>query len=325
MKMPTSINGVTQSPLEGVSFASTFDNPNVKLAREAQYFEMFGTRSIYLDGWQAYAPWEQFGTQITPKDLDNAKWMLFHIDTDFSESTDVAAKHPDKLAEMKQLWYVQASKYKVLPLDASSVERLATPRPQMSAPRDKYVYYPGTGEIQAATAVDVRNRSYSITADVEIPKSGAQGVILAHGSSFGGYSLFINKDQKLQFSYNYLGVDEYKTISSEKVPAGKATLRWEFKITGAPDFKIGRGAPGAGKLFINGKEVAAGKIPLTIPFAYGLSGDGLSCGKDTGTAVSNDYFGSEYPFTGVIRRVTVDVGADQHPTPAPSHATISVI
>jgi len=316
MKMPKSINGVAQAPLEGVSFAHTFDDAKAKVPREAQYFEMLGTRSIYLDGWQAYAPWEKFGTQITPKDLDNAKWMLFHIETDFSESTDVAAKYPDKLEQMKQLWFMQASKYKVLPLDASSIERLATPRPQMSSPRDKYVYYQGTGEVEAANAVDVRNRSYSITAEVEIPKEGAKGVLLACGGSFGGYTFFVNKDQKLQFSYNYLGVDEYKTISSDKVPAGKVTFRWEFTRTGVPDFKVGKGAPGTGKLFINGKQVGEGKIAVTCPIAYGLSGDGLSCAKDTGTAVSADYFGSEFPFTAKIYRVVVEVGADQHPTAA---------
>jgi arylsulfatase len=313
LKMPTSINGVAQSPLEGVSFASTFDDAKAKVPREAQYFEMFAQRAIYLDGWRAYAPWK-FGQILTAKDLDNEKWMLFHIDDDFSESTDLAAKFPLKLEQMKQLWWAMASKYKVLPLDGSGVERLATPRPEMSGPRDKYVYYPGTGEVEASNAADVRNRSYSITAEVEIPPGGAQGVLLAHGSSFGGYTFFVNKEQKLQFSHNYLGIEEYKVISSEKVPSGKVTLRWEFKKTGPPDFKVGKGAPGTGKLFINGKQVGEGKIPITCPIAYGLSGDGLSCGRDTLTPVSADYR-EEYPFTGIIRRVTVDVGSDQHPMP----------
>src|SRR5262249_11819879 len=154
-----------------------------------------------------------------------------------------------------------------------------------------YVYYPGTGEVEASNAVDIRNRSYSITAAVEIPKEGAQGVLLAHGSSFGGYTFFVNKEQKLQFSYNYLGINEFKTVADVKVPEGKATLRWEFTRTGPPDFKLGKGAPGTGKLFINGKQVGAGNIPVTCPLAYGLSGDGLSCGRDTLTPVSSDYRG----------------------------------
>jgi arylsulfatase len=308
---------VAQNPLEGVSFAGTFDNDKAKVPREAQYFEMLGTRAIYLDGWRAYAPWEQFGTQITPKDLDTAKWMLFHQAVDFSEATDVAAKYPMKLEQMKQLWFMQAQKYKVLPLDSSSIQRLATPRPQMSAPRDRYVYYQGTGEVEAANAVDVRNRSHSITADVVIPKGGAQGVLLCNGGSFGGYTFFVNKDRKLQFSHNYVGLEEYKVVSAGKVPAGKVTLRMQFKSTGPPDFKAGKGGPGTVTLFINGKQVGQGNIPVTVPIAYGLSGDGLSCGRDTCSAVSADYAGSEFPFTGTIRRVVVDVGSDQHPTPRP--------
>jgi arylsulfatase A-like enzyme len=315
MKNPTSINGVAQAPLEGVSFASTFDNATAKIPREAQYFEMLGTRSIYLDGWRAYAPWQTFGTQITPKDVDNAKWMLFNINEDFSESTDVAAKYPDKLAELKQLWFMQASKYVVLPLDASGVERLARPRPQMSAPRDKYIYYQDTGEVGAANAVDVRNRSFTITAFVDVPKTGADGVLLAHGGSFGGYSFFA-KDGTLYFSHNYLGLDEYKVASTAKIPTGKVELQVKFERTGKPDFKVGKGAPGTARLFINGKQAGEGKIPVTCPIAYGLAGDGLSCGKDTGTAVSALYMGSEFNFTGRIIRVVVDVGNDQHPTAA---------
>lgn len=315
MKSPTSINGVAQSPIEGISFASTFDNPDAKLPREAQYFEMFAQRAIYLDGWRAYSPWK-FGENLTAKDLTNEKWMLFHIDTDFSESTDVADKNPEKLAELKQLWWAMASKYKVLPLDGRAIERLTTPRPEMSSARDKYTYYPATGEVEATNAADVRNRSYSITADVDIPKDGAEGVLLAHGSSFGGYSFFVNKEKKLQFSYNYLGITEAKAISADKVPAGKVTLRWEFKVTGPPDFRVGKGAPGTGKLFINDKEVGEAKIEFTCPLAYGLSGDGLSCGRDTLTPVSADYK-AEYPFTGTIRRVIVDLSKDQKEAPMP--------
>src|SRR5215831_2619611 len=198
LKMPRSINGVAQNPLEGVSFAATFDNPKAKVPREAQYFEMLGQRAIYVDGWRAYAPWK-FGDVLTAKDLDNEKWMLFHQAEDFSEATDVAAKYPAKLDELKQMWWVQASKYKVLPLDGRGIERLATPRPEMSGKRDKYVYYPGTGEVESSNAADMRNRSYSITAEVDVPKDGAQGVLLAQGGFIGGQTFFVNKEGKLQF------------------------------------------------------------------------------------------------------------------------------
>src|SRR5262249_20396444 len=169
MKSPTSINGAVQHPIEGVSFASTFEDSKAPLPREAQYFEMFAQRAIQLDGWRAYSPWP-FGKNMTAADLANEKWMLFHIDEDFSEYEDLAAKNPRKLEELKQMWWAMASKYKVLPLDGRGIARLATPRPEMSAPRNKYVYYPGTGEVEASNAADVRNRSYSITADVEVPK-----------------------------------------------------------------------------------------------------------------------------------------------------------
>lgn len=314
IKMPTSINGVAQTPLEGVSFAKTFDDPKAKLVREAQYFEMFAQRAIYEDGWRAYAYWP-FGKQITGKDLAQTKWKLYNIDEDFSESTDLAAKHPEKVRELEQKWFAQASKYKVLPLDGSSIERLVTPRPQMSAPRDVYVYVPHTGEVGSANAVDLRNRSFTVTAEAVIPKAGAQGVLLADGSSFAGYSFFVNKDQKLQYSHNYLGLEEFKIISTEKVPAGKVSLRVEFVRTGAPDFKVGKGAPGDVKLFINGKQVGEGKIPVTCPLHFGLSGDSLCCGWDSVSPVSADYRG-EYHFTGALRQVTVNVG-DQHPTPKP--------
>jgi arylsulfatase len=309
MKSPTSINGVAQSPIEGVSFAATFDNPSAKVAREAQYFEMFAQRALYLDGWRAYAPWK-FGDNITAKDLAKDSWMLFHIDTDWSESEDLAKKNPEKLEELKELWWAMASKYKVLPLDGRGVERLMTPRPEMSAPRNKYVYFPGTGEVEASNAVDIRSRNYSITAEVDIPKGGAHGVLLAHGSSFGGYSFFVNKEQKMQFSYNYLGLEEYKIVAKDPLPEGKAKLRWEFQVTAPPDFKKGTGSPGIGKLFINDKLAGTGTIERTCPLAYGLSGDGLCCGRDTLTPVSVDYGKAiEYPFTGSIRRVIVEVAA----------------
>lgn len=315
VKSPTSINGVVQSPIEGVSMAATFDNPKAKLQREAQYFEMFAQRAVYLDGWRAYAPWK-FGDNITAKDLAKDNWMLFNIDTDFSESTDLAKSNPEKLEELKQLWWAMASKYKVLPLDGRGVERLATPRPEMSSPRNKYVYFPGTGEIEGSTAVDIRSRSYTITAEVDVPNGGAEGVILAHGSSFGGYTFFVDKDRKLRFSHNYLGLEEYKIVASDPLPEGKSTVRWQFQVTGPPDFKKGTGAPGSGKLFVDNRLVGSGKIDRTCPIAYGLSGDGLSCGRDSLTPVSADYGKAiEYPFTGSLRRVIVEVSAPGQPPP----------
>jgi arylsulfatase len=187
----------------------------------------------------------------------------------------------------------------------------------MSAPRDRYVYYPETGEVDGSNAADVRNRSHKITAEVVIPEKGATGVLLANGGTFGGYSFFINKDRKLQYSNNYVAIEEYKVISNDRVPTGKLSLVMEFKSTGPADFKNGKGAPGIVTLFINDKAVGSGKIATTCPVGYSLSGDGLSVGRDTLSAVSLDYMGSEFPFTGTIHRVVVDLGNDQPPVPRP--------
>jgi arylsulfatase A-like enzyme len=318
LKMPTSIKGVTQTPIEGVSFTKTFDNPKAPLPREAQYFEMLGSRAIQLDGWRAYVPGPSWplGKQVTPEYLDKEPWMLFNLNEDFSESTDVAAKNPGKLEQLKQEWFMQASKYNVFPVDGSFVLRQLTPRPELSTPRSQYIYYPGTGEVDNSVA-DVRNRSHSFTAEAEIPEKGVQGVLLCNGGTFAGYSFFINKEGKLQYSHNYCGINEYKVISPEKVPAGKVTLRMEFKKTGKADFAAGKGAPGTVRLFINGKAAGEGNVPVTVPIGYSLSGDGLSCGRDTLSAVSLDYVGSEFPFTGTLRRVVVDLVDDQDALPLP--------
>ncbi len=305
--MPTQINGVSQTPLEGVSLKPTFENARAKLVREPQYFEMFAQRAVEYDGWRAYSPW-QFNKVLTREDLNQSKWMLFNIDKDFSESTDLAKKFPDKLEEMKIRWWAQASKYNVLPLDGRGNVRLAEPRPQMSGPRDKYVYLPGGGMVTRAVAVDVRNKPYTITAQVEIPKKGAEGVLLAHGSNFGGYTLYI-KDDKLHYVHNYVGIEQYKISSTVDVPTGKVTVKFAFETTGPPEISKGKGAPGIGRLFINGKKVGEGKIPRTVPIAYSLYGDDLCCGYDNGTPVSRDYE-SNFPFTGTIRRVVVDVSKE---------------
>ena len=232
LKSPTSINGVAQSQIEGVSFAATFDNPNAKLAREAQYFEMFAQRAIYLDGWRAYAPWK-FGDNITAKDLAKDNWMLFNIDTDFSESDDLAAKNPAKLEEMKQLWWAMANKYKVLPLDGRGIERFATPRPEMSAPRSKYTYFPGTGEVEASTAVSTHNRSHSITAEVEIPRMARRSLARKRRRLWRIHLLCQQGSvavlSQLPGSLREGGVEE-------KVPEASHAAHG-FQVTGPPDFK----------------------------------------------------------------------------------------
>jgi arylsulfatase len=304
MQMPDAIGGVAQAPLEGVSFASTFADADHVLRREAQYFEMVGRRAIYHDGWRAYSPWV-FGEEITAESLAEAEWMLFNIDEDFSESTNVAEEYPDRLEELQRLWWIQAARYDVLPLDGRSIIRQNEPRPQMSEPRNTFEYYAGGGEVSSSVAVNVLNRSHSITADVVIPDRGAEGVLLAHGGRFAGYSFFV-KDNRLHYVHNYVGQREFTVTSSVEIPVGEATLRFEFERTGPPNFADGQGSPGIGRLFIDGREVGETEIPVTVPLAFALSGEGLCCGRDTLTAACSAYR-AEFPFTGTIRKVVVVV------------------
>ncbi|MHC4101990.1 MAG: alkaline phosphatase family protein, partial [Planctomycetota bacterium] len=304
LRTPAAINGVVQAPLEGVSFASTFDDPNAELQREAQYFEMVGRRAIYHDGWRAYAPW-RFGQEITAKDLADARWMLFNIDEDFSESTDVAARYPEKLEELQRLWWIQAARYNVLPLDGRSILRQAEPRPRMAAPRSKYVYYAGGGEISSSATASTLNRSHAITAEVVIPEQGAEGVLLAQGGRFAGYSFFV-KDRRLHYVHNYVGLEEFTVTSSIDVPAGETTLRFEFERTGPTNLAEGRGSPGIGRLYIDRRKVAEAEIPVTVPLAFALSGEGLCCGWDSLTPASSAYR-DEFRFGGTIRQVTLEV------------------
>ena len=304
IQMPASINGTAQAPLEGVSFASTFAEPNSKIQREAQYFEMVGRRAIYHDGWRAYAPWP-FGKELTAKDLRNAKWMLFDTKNDFSESTDVAANYPEKVEELRRLWWTKAGRFNVLPLDGRGVIRQADPRPQLAPPRNRYVYYAGAGEVSSAVAANVLNRSHTITAQITVPERGAEGVLLAQGGRFAGYSFFI-KNKRLHYVHNYLGLQEHGLVSSDDLPTGAVEVRFEFKRQGPADIRNGKGSPGLGSLHINGRQVASAKIPVTVPLAFSLSGEGLCVGWDSVSPAVSAY-DNEFRFTGKIRRVVVEL------------------
>jgi arylsulfatase A-like enzyme len=318
---PEKVRGVPQTPIEGVSFAHTFDDPDAPSRHVTQYFEMFGHRAIYHDGWRAVCPWpgpsyteaarlgRGVGSPITPavlEELDRSGWELYSMSDDPTESRDVAAEHPETVRELVDLWWQEAGRYKVLPLDGSLHTRLATVRPQTSRPRTRYVYYPGGSVVPPFAAPQVFNRPYSIEADVEIPAGGAEGVLVAQGGDAGGYAFFM-KDGQLCFVYNYVGLDRFELRAADGLTEGRHALRYEFEPTGEPDLASGKGVPGRGQLYVDGALVANTEYPHTTPLAFEL--EGLSCGYDFG-APAAEVYEPPFPFTGTIRQVAVDLAGE---------------
>src|SRR4030095_9399825 len=206
-----------------------------------------------------------FGMPIDEKklrELDAKGWELYNLNEDYSETTNVADTNRDRLTEMIAMWYTEAGKYNVLPIDSRVTQRMADPRPQITKDRQKYRYFPGTSAVPGGVAANVLNRPHSITAHVEIPKGGAEGVLISQGGSSGGYSLFI-KDKKLHYAYNYVDAKEFLVSSKQDVPEGAVELRFEFEPTGKPDVMKGKGAPGRARLYINGKLVGDENLPVT--------------------------------------------------------------
>jgi arylsulfatase len=339
---PTSIKGVTQSPIEGVSFADSFEDPLTASQRRTQYFEMMGHRSIYHDGWRAVCPWPGpsftesggfFGDPI-PKEklteLDANHWELYHVDEDFAENYNLAPKRPGglekvgealglveeteeqaanraKLIEMIGQWYVEAGKYNVLPVDGRGTARFAEERPQIAKDRTSYTYYPHTQSIPFNAGPRLLNRTHSITADVEIPTGGAEGALVSFGGTDGGYSLYV-KDGKLQYVQNYVARDYLHVESTAPVSAGHHELRFEFEVTGPPDIANGKGTPGRAQLYIDGVLVGQSDFSVTTPLSLGLTG-GISVGADPGAPVA-PFYKSPFEFTGTIHSVTFDVSGD---------------
>ena len=318
---PEQIRGVAQSPIEGVSFAHTFNDAEAPTKHHTQYFEMFATRAIDHDGWRAVCGFPgpsyaegaarglRLGDEITPELLDNLDangWELYHVAKDPAEVHNLAAAMPEKRAEMIARWYVEAGKYKVMPLDGSLFIRVVAERPQVALPRKQYTFYPDLSPVHAAVAPMIYNRPHSITADVVIPQGGAEGVLLAQGGVSGGYVLYV-RDHKLHYVYNYMGLQEFTVTSNMDVPEGECSLRYEFEPTGAPNVREGKGTPGRGQLYINGELVGATEFPVTVPIVFGI--EGLSCGYDFGEAVTHQYT-APFRFTGKIKKVVTDMSGD---------------
>lgn len=316
---PETIKGVTQSPIQGVSFAHSFNDPKAETRHLTQYFEMMGHRAIYHDGWRAVCPWPGpsfqeagafFGAPLNKDkltEIDATKWELYHVAEDFAENNNVAAENRPKLIEMIATWYVEAGKYNVLPIDSRGTQRFVDERPKLAADRARFTLYQHTQAVPIDAIPSLMNRSYSVTVDVDIPKDGAEGVLLSQGGNDGGYALFL-QGGKLRYAYNYVGRTIYDIESREAVPSGSHQLRYEFEVKGKPNVADGKGAPGQGRLYIDGKLVGQGDIALTMPLAIGLSG-GIACGIHLGAPVTPK-FKPPYAFTGTIRAVNADVSGD---------------
>ncbi|GAB6263210.1 arylsulfatase [Photobacterium sp. R1] len=306
-EMPKVNHGVEQYPLSGISMVYTFDaKPDDPTQKKVQYYSMLGTRGIWKDGWKAsaiHSPLTGHGQ------FDKDEWELYHVAVDRSESKNLAKENPEKLKELVDTWFEEARKNNVLPLDdRSAAEVLGIERPSEEAPRDTYVYYPDTAPVPEGVAVNIRGRSYKILANVEIKDENASGVIFAHGSRFGGHSLFL-KDKKLYYVYNFLGIQPEQVFeSSEELKPGKYTLGMAFEKTGT-----GENGEILGKtqLYINDKEVASGEMK-TQPAKFTLSGDGLCVGYDSGDAVSALYKSPGDFKGGVIQAVGVSVSGQPY-------------
>ncbi len=316
---PQAVRGVTQSPHEGVSMVGSFTDADAESLHLTQYFEMFGHRSIYQDGWKAVCPWPgtsfsesggYFGQPMSYEELvelDRAGWELYHIADDPTENTDLSVEHPDRLMEMIAQWYVEAGKYNVLPIDSRGTLRFAEERPQIAPERDSYTYYPDTQAIPANVAPKVFNRPYTVTAEVEIPEEGAEGILMSFGGNDAGIAFYV-EDGKLCFVHNYVAVDYFYVKSDEDVPTGHQFLSYEIEITGEADVPAGKGAPSKVKLFVGDRQVGEGDLPVTTPIMYGLGG-AVVVGADPGSPVAPDW-APPYEFTGTIKRVRFDVSGE---------------
>jgi arylsulfatase A-like enzyme len=305
---PQVINGHVQSRLDGVSMRYSVTDASAPSARKTQFYSMLGSRGIWHDGWKAITT---HPTLSGWSNFNDDTWELYHTDTDRSELHDLAAEHPDKLRELVNRWFAEAGENGAFPLDdRSALEIIVTPRPQLAAPRERYVYYPGNAEVPEQQAVNIRNRSFTIGALVDIPRQGAEGVLFAHGSRFGGHALYV-RDNQLHYVNNFVGMAEQKIDGTADLPTG------ENLILSASFEKDGEDPPGVStgmlSLFHGDKNVGQGRIK-TQPGMFSLAGEGLCVGRDSGEAVTSSYPGDHpYEFSGgTINRVVVDVTGDPY-------------
>ena len=304
---PDFVNGIMQQPLEGISFAYSFDDAAAPERHTTQYFEMYGNRGIYHDGWSAITqhviPFKPDTGEVT---WQNDKWELYDGATDWSQAHDLAAEMPDKLAELQQLFLIEAAKYKVFPLDDRRIWRLnpeLAGRPDLMGGRTSLTLFPGMVHLMENAVLNVKNKSHTVTAEIEAPEGGGEGVIIAQGGRFGGWSLYVLEGKPV-YCHNWIGLEHYFVRGEEPLPAGPVTLRYEFAFDGGKP-----GSGGTGTLYVNDRQVAQGRIDNTVGYTFSLD-EGMDVGMDLATPVSEEYAMGDNAFTGLIRRVTIELGND---------------
>ncbi|SEA91851.1 arylsulfatase [Leifsonia sp. 21MFCrub1.1] len=306
---PTFVNGVQQSPIEGTSMIYSFDAADEPERHELQYFEMFGNRGIYFKGWSAVTkhrtPWNLLGGTVPA--FDDDVWELYDGSTDYSQARDLSAEQPDRLHALQRLWLIEAVKYNVVPLDDRTAERIS---PQLAGrpvlvQGNSQLLYPGMGRLSENSVINLKNRSFSVTAELEIPDGGASGVVVAQGGRFGGWALYL-VDGVARFTYNVLGIQLFTTEAGEPVPAGTRQVRAEFAYDGG-----GLAKGGNLTLYYDGREVGSGRIAVTQPMVFSAD-ETTDVGYEAGTPVSPDYTTATSKFTGRIRWVQLDAGLDDN-------------
>jgi arylsulfatase A-like enzyme len=315
---PTSVAGVTQQPVEGVSMRYTFDDPHAADRRRTQYFEMCGNRGIYHEGWMAVTrhgiPWEMIpdGGRRFSDDV----WELYYVDADFSQAHDLAAEEPERLRQLQDLFLIEAAKHQVFPLDPRVTERenpTIAGRIDLLGDRQSVTYRGGMRRFTEETTPNVKNRSHSITADVEVPDTGADGVIVAQGGRFGGWSLYC-AGGRVRYDYNYFDLTHFTIGADEQLTPGHHEIRMEFHYDGG-----GHGLGGNVVLVLDGAKVAEGRVKQTIPYYFSFD-ETLDIGVDLGTPVTDDYAPVDNAFTGTVHTVRIDLDGPTPPSGAADEA-----
>jgi arylsulfatase A-like enzyme len=306
---PTMVNGVLQAPMEGTSMLYAFDDAAAVERHDLQYFEMFGNRGIYHKGWSAVTkhrtPWVMVGGEIP--EFDDDVWELYDGASDFSQARNLAAKEPEMLAKLQRLWLIEATKYNVLPLDDRVSERLnpeLAGRPTLIRGSSQ-LFYPGMGRLSENSVVSIKNKSFSVTADLTIPAEGANGVLIAQGGRFGGWALYV-KEGRAKFTYNVLGIRDFTTDADTTIPAGSHQVRMEFDYDGG-----GLAKGGDVTLYYDGDKVGVGRVEMTQPMVFSAD-ETTDIGYESGTTVSPHYTAATSRFTGTINWVQLDLGTDDN-------------